>query len=497
MKRIERFYKIISAIIALSICCAIMSCARSQTDDSKGTDPAVVTDTAETELTRANTPDNLPKLDFEGTVINISYFGMDDPHYYDAVGESSGDIVYDAVYMRNISVNERLNTGINWIRGDTDWDGYPAAVQKAMLAGVSDYDIIFEENSRAFQHSLEGFFLDLLNAEYLDYDQPWWYDDLMYEGSIDTSKRYFVTGDFALTTLFGASAVYFNKDIYTNILGDVNDLYNSVLDGKWTADVMMDICRRVYTDINGSGSADEEDLFGFRFTQWGVPNYLSMSTGLTYTTRDERGYPVIDLNTEDAVLWADKLYNLMYRDNMSIECKNTDMPTAFRNNLSLFYVGMFGTANTLRDCEFEYGVIPHPKLNEALDYLCAAGTVNGEGAAIPVSASADKTEASCALLEALCAESYRKVVPAWYDTALKVKYIDAEIDADMIDLIYEHIGTSFIMMADKALGIGSIFTHVIYGSKAEGTFSSYYAKNEKSFNSKWEAMIERYMSAGG
>ncbi|MHB1150757.1 MAG: hypothetical protein ACYCWE_10720 [Eubacteriales bacterium] len=468
------------------------ACSESEKDHSKDTAAATAAEAAETEMTRANTPDNLPQLDFNGMVINIYYFGQEFAHYYDAVGESSGDIVYDAVYMRNIAVNERLNTEINWIRGGDDWDSHPAAVQKAMLAGVSDYDIIFEENSRAFQHSLEGYFINLLDAEYLDYGQPWWYDELMYEGSIDTSKRYFVTGDFALTTLFGASAVYFNKNIYTDVLGDVNDIYQTVLDGKWTADVMMDLCRRIYSDINGSGTSDEDDLLGFRFTQWGVPNYLSMSTGLTYTARDDAGYPVLDLNTKDAVLWADKLYNMLYRDNMSIECKMTDMAAAFRNNLSLFYVGMFSTANTLRDCEFEYGIIPHPKLKESLDYLCAAGTVNGEGAAVPVSAPEDKFEASCALLEALCAESYRSVVPSWYDTALKVKYIDAEIDADMIDLIYNHVGTSFIMMADKTLGIGSIFTYTVYGSKSEGTFSSYYAKNENGFNTKWSNMIEKY-----
>jgi hypothetical protein len=268
-----------------------------------------------------------------------------------------------------------------------------------------------------------------------------------------------------------------------------------VLDGKWTADVMMDLCRRIYSDVNGSGAADEDDIFGFRYTHWGVPNYLSMSTGLTYTTRGSDGYPVLDLYTEDAIKWADTLYNMLYLDNMSIECKNTDMDTAFHNNLSLFYVGMFGDASKNRDCEFSYGVIPHPKLKESLPYLCAAGTVNGEGAAIPVSAPEKKIEASCALLEALCAESYRKVVPAWYDTALKVKYIDAEIDADMIDLIYSHVGTSFIMMADKTLGIGSIFTNTVYGAKSEGTFASYYAKNETALNTKWENMIEKYKTA--
>ena len=66
----------------------------------------------------------------------------------------SGDIVYDAVHNRNLSVEDRLNVKLNWIRGSEDWDTHPSNVSNAILANVQDYDIVFEENSRAFQHSL-------------------------------------------------------------------------------------------------------------------------------------------------------------------------------------------------------------------------------------------------------------------------------------------------------------------------------------------------------
>lgn len=491
--------KLICALLLTTMLISAISCSeKPASDNSSETTAQSQTEAApETEPLRENTPDNLPSdLDFEGTTINIIYFGSDNSHYYDTVGESSGDIVYDAVYMRNVTVTDRLNCSINWIRGNGDWDGYPSQIQTAILANVPDYDIVFMENSRCFQQQLEGYWIDLLDAEYIDYDQPWWYTNLMNEAAIDTNKRFFVTGDFAMTTLFGASSVFFNKNMYTDTFGDVNDLYQLVLDGKWTHEQFMRYCIGIYSDVNGDSAPDEDDVFGFRFTQWGVPNYLSMSTGLTYCTRDENDVPVMDLFSEDVVTWADTLYKELYTDNIAIECKKVDMIAAFSNSKSLFFVGTLNIANSLREVQFPYGIIPHPVLNENLDYLCAAATVNGEGAAIPVCAPAEKNEMCCALLEALSAESYRKVIPTWYDTALKVKYIEAEIDADMIDIIYDHIGTSFIMMADKTIGIGSIFTNAVYGSKAEGTYSSYYAKNEKSMQTKWDNMIEKYNALG-
>ena len=84
------------------------------------------------------------------------------------------------------------------------------------------------------------------------------------------------------------------------------------------------------------------------------------------------------------------------------------------------------------------------------------------------------------------------MVPAWYDTALKIKYSDANIDSQMVDIIYDHINSPFIMMADKALGTGSIYTNAVYGSSNEGAFASWWAKNEKLLVKKLEKAIDSY-----
>jgi hypothetical protein len=66
----------------------------------------------------------------------------------------------------------------------------------------------------------------------------------------------------------------------------------------------------------------------------------------------------------------------------------------------------------------------------------------------------------------------------------------------MVDLIYEHINSPFIMIADKAIGIGSIFTHIVYGKKGSADFASYWAKNEPKFQKSWDKMIDSYLSIG-
>lgn len=444
----------------------------------------------ETEITRANTPDNLGDLNFNGTTLNIFHFGNDDTVDYDCIGELSGDVVMDAVYNRNIAVEDRLNVKLNWIAGDSDWNGFPNEVSIALQAGTGDYDMIVEESSRLWQQSIRGYFYDLLTlSDHIDLDMPWWYTDMMEQGAIDNSKRYFLNGDLFLTCMLGASAMYFNKQMFTDYFGDVGQLYDAVLDGTWTYDKFAEYCANVHTDTNGDGAADNGDIYGFRYEQWGIPNHMSMSTGLTFSSRDADGYPVLELMTEDSIKWGQTLYRLLYSDNISVEGDKQD---TFIKQTSLFLPGVFSTAHQLRDVDFDYGMLPYPKLTEELDYMSAAGTVNGNGGAIPVSAPADKLEAVCATMEALCAESYRKVIPAWYDTALKVKYSDGLEDAQMVDIIYEHISSSFIMMADKELGIGSIFTSAVYGSNTDGAFASYYESQKTVINKKLQRCIEDY-----
>ena len=494
------FKKIIIFILTAALLFILLSCGKENDDnisaDPRNTETNIINEDDDGILTgRAYTPDSLPPdLNFGNDTVNIYYFGENRCDKYDAVGEYSGDIVYDTVYNRNITVSEKLKVNFNWIKGSDDWSTFPADVAKAILADVQDYDIILEENSRAFQHSLEGYLVNIIDAPYIDYTKPWWYVQFMDTGSIDTSKRYFVTGDLNVTTLLGASSVYFNKPMFVNYFNDINLLYNSVLDSKWTHEYMMQFCRDVYTDVNGNNIADEADIFGFKYTEWGVPNYLSMSTGLPFSKRDAEGYPVMDLNNEDAVKWSETLYKMLYSDNISLFYKDSSgsLDSDFLQQKTLFRVGMFSTANDIRKSDFDYGILPYPKLYENLNYMSAAATVNGTGAAIPVSAPEEKLEMSCAVIEALCSESYRNVIPAWYDTALKVKYANAEVDAQMIDIIYDHIDTSFIMMADKTIGIGSIFTFAVFNAKSESAYVSYYAKNESSYTKKWDNMIEKY-----
>ena len=101
---------------------------------------------------------------------------------------------------------------------------------------------------------------------------------------------------------------------------------------------------------------------------------------------------------------------------------------------------------------------------------------------------------SAIITEALCAESYKKVVPAYYETALKTKYTRDDESIAMIDMIVNSRVFDLGYVYDAWNGASFIFQTLISANKP--IFESYWASNEKKittfYNDKVIAFFENY-----
>ena len=84
-----------------------------------------------------------------------------------------------------------------------------------------------------------------------------------------------------------------------------------------------------------------------------------------------------------------------------------------------------------------YGIVPMPKLDETQDqyYSYAHDTMTAYG--IPLTVVDEELEMVGAFMEALAAESYRTLTPAYYELALKTKYVSDEESVQMLDLVID------------------------------------------------------------
>jgi len=487
---VKRFsYLLIIAMLASMSACGDSASASDTT--AADTNSEVTVDTS----LRENTPDNLPALDYKGETVTIFYR---EGRYVDVVGgeEESGELVADAVFNRNRAVEERINVKFDYISGPDDVDSFSALVTQAVTSGDDAYDIVAHAQYKQAILAVEGMLTNLIDAPYLDYDQPWWAEDYMDIIAIHPDYRFQLIGDFSTARIESISTNFINKRMYEDNFGSIDEFYGLILDGKWTFDKMRELCSGVFQDLNADGKTGYEDILGAAVSWSSQSEHSTFSAGARYTERGDDGYPVLIADQSRNVEIAERLYQMVFETegfhyDSDYRSQSAAQLDAFKNGTMLFYIQQMKSADiNLRDMKDPYGIIPRPKLDEQQeDYL---SLVHDGVMSYSVPVSNDELEMACAVMEAMASEGYRNVIPKYYETALKVKYAQDDVSVQLIDLIYNNSTTDFIYannyVFNDAGNLGTISRTLIKG-KSKDYMSTYDAMKPK-----LEAEFERVFS---
>jgi len=137
---------------------------------------------------------------------------------------------------------------------------------------------------------------------------------------------------------------------------------------------------------------------------------------------------------------------------------------------------MTAVVGSLGDMESDYGVLPYPMLNEAQE---SYGTRVQDALSlwcIPIDAK--DPDMSAAVMEALAAQSWRTVTPAYFDIALKSRYSRDPETSAMMDLIKDSVYINFESLYNRAIGQPWFVLRNLMPQK-DSNFSSYWASNKK------------------
>lgn len=443
---------------------------------------------AETEYSRENIPDNLPPLDFEGKTITMHSRGDDESMDEVYIETLTGNIVDDAIYNRNLKVEERLNVKIEVFAAD-GWERYYNSITQlkaSIAAGDAAFDIVAGWSAAIPQVSIEGLLYNLVGIDYLDFNQPWWnqscIDELRIGGSL-----YFITGDIAKSYLYAMQMYLFNKKLAQD--NNIENLYGVVREFKWTIDYVNSIVKDMYRDLNGNSEVDSEDAFGLVTASTNDADAYMQSFRVSMISRDENGMPVLDVDEERLASCVEKVYDLLWGNQGCItDTDGVAQYEIFVSDRSLFTTArMIEFEITFNKMESDYGVLPYPMFDEtqkqygtrvqdALSLWC-----------IPVDIV--QPEISAAVLEALAAQSYRTVTPAYYDVALKNRYSRDADTAEIIDLIRSSAILNFECIYNESIGNPWFVMRSLMSSQ-NNNFASYWAANSKVVETQLKKVVE-------
>jgi hypothetical protein len=450
-------------LAALLVLPAFAACGKSDEEPSapsQETTTAAATTTAATTEAPAETNkyeigDELPAdLDYKGEELHFYSRGRDWCKDVVDVADMTGEVINDAVYNRNAAVEDRLNIKIVDHK-DSGTDDYEIVntLKTHVLAGSSDFDVACSATYAMLSGITQNLFQNMLDLEYMDLSRPYWsqgINNAVYVGD----SQYLATGAISLAYYRFIFATFFNKNLFEQ--HDVPFLYETVESGKWTLDYQHEIATGFYADMNGNNTADEADRFGFviNHDRIGVDTYWS-SLELPILAKDENNFFVFAANKERMAVAVEKINSLVWDETASWRVTNHGLDEE-QNDLIKFFVEDRAAMVTLRLIEVEgeeirnmeskYGIVPVPKLDESQEQYHSHIHDNADGFCIPLTTVGDKLEMVGAVMEAMASEGYRTLMPAYYETALKTKYVSDEDSVKMLDLVIEnlHVDSGFL-----------------------------------------------------
>ncbi|MCL1792492.1 MAG: hypothetical protein FWG34_01340 [Oscillospiraceae bacterium] len=505
MKSKIKFPKIFLALAILSMLFLLFGCADKAAQTQSAGDEAENGKTENAvgpleEKTEEQSP--VPKdVNFNGEemrILNCSYYTEDASDV--RVESEIGEIVNDSIYRRNSKTQNDLNLKFTFIdRSLTDGFNFNQAIQNSAKAGSDDYDLLIDAQYDCVPLATSNVLMNLTDLPYVDLSRPWWPGEYIKEMTIGEDRIYFLTGDISLTFIRQMSCVYFNKKLYTDNFGDSDDMYKMVLEGKWTLDKLSDMAKGMYKDLNGNGEYDDGDQYACGLLAANLTDHFMLDAGIRITARDSDDLPYFVMNNEKTVNFTEKLYQLYYNNEGSRifpptnESNNIAIPQKFMRDELLFDFGWFYISELLRNMQTDYGIIPFPKYDESqASYLSLAHDI------VPIYCipiTCEKMEAAGAVLEAMAFESYKSVLPSYFEVALKLKYArDSSEDAfKIIDMIHDNNTTDFAYIYTFALeSIGHIMREITGAKTAD--FVSRYEKKEPRAQKGLEKIIDAYIN---
>ena len=454
---------------------------------------------------------SIDNLDFKGatftiqTSINVDTASFNSSNYLiQGADEVTGDKASDSALQRNKKVETDLNIKLRYLESDYEYSEVGSQIRELIKSGAEGIYLIINDVQTA-RLSSEGSFHDALYGKYFDFSQPYWYDKFMETSSLNTNTRFLLAGDYFIDVIRHSHCLLMNKDYYTEIGCDPNEIYQMVRNGDWTLDALYTIitggedgAHPTYQDIQGNHKRDRRDKWGLVLWQWWGPMIPWLTTSDPgYITRTAEGYPEITVNNERTLLMCEKLMALFNADETAVGIHNDNQDTIDNfvegNILFLTYQRLGSLESEIfASTTLDLGVLPYPKLDEFQENYISTIHDTTEVGFIPSTVSFQELDYVSAVVEYLSQITAETVTQKYYESTLKIRYARESDNADMIQIIHDSYGNAFPLIWE--FGDSNIFTTGLYNSIStnQSVFSSYYRANEVSAKASLQKLIDEY-----
>ena len=356
----------------------------------------------------------------------------------------------EAVTERNNLVSEKLGIDVKAVYTDD----VTTTMRQEMLAPSGTFDAAMPFLNGCATLAQEGALYDLREFEeqgIIDLSAPW-YDQNANESLSIQNKIYFTVSDMSIMQKIVSFSVTYNPELLATKFPNL-DLFQTVIDGEWTLDKMLELGREFASDADGNGTQDYNDEWGL-VSSHGDAIQFYLASGETLCAKDENDDPIISIGGARSLSVSQKILGLLQQKDWIIHYQDIlaqGVPTSegsntalriFGEERALFRVSAFSAIKKLRAYEIDYAIVPMPLADSTqTEYYTPCSAVYAYGIGIPSTLSRDDARFAAYMIDVLSAGGKEYIATAYYDQILKNKdaLSDTSKDVDILDLIFENV----------------------------------------------------------
>ncbi len=490
-------------LIALILACVMLVSCMAFTLTSCGDEEETVTNNTQTSeedmaaaleagdifAERAAVDDGLDDWDFGGKTLRVVCHNDGYEMFPAEEDINKGDLIKDAKAKRNTAVEDKLNINLEltYHAGIVELQEY---VSKTILSGVDEFDLIVNHILTAGGMVTKNLFLNWYDIPHVDFSKPWWAastgTELTYDG-----KCILAISDINATSITSTCVIAFNKNLAASY--DLGNLYDLVLSGKWTYDVMYEMIKDIYVDTDGSGTKTAGDFYGGAFGIGDTSNAWLWAFDNPVVKKDEDGIPAFSIKSDKINNIMQTLFDFYYNTNgiaSGDAMEGISSGKMFTNKQCIMAPITLGnvTGEGLRNFEDDYGILPYPKWDEYQQNYYSH--VYGESTVCAVPKTAKDLEFIGVCTEALSYESWKTVTPTIYETALKTRYLRDSESKEVLDIVLDQRYFDFGFVYDNWQGYAYTVMFMLRDQKEN--FESYYASKYPSARIQLKKVIKAF-----
>ncbi len=355
--------------------------------------------------------------------------------------DMTGDVLDNTCFERNLTAESKFDITIT--EETKPFYDLASYAKTLILADEDAYDAMYIPAKTLTPLISENLFYDLREIEELGIDEIWW-DQPMIERNTIENRLFYATSDLNLMAFEGIWCMYFNEGMMEEL--GLEMPYELALSGNWTFDEMRKYCAAA-ANLNGDTSfalsADGNSTYGI-ISLNRAPTFMAYAMGTEYVTRDEDGKYVFTADTDPKFTdtWT-KLISFWgsgsgeaVLEPEAAEVGDTDPEGyygIFMADRSLFLSAELKGATMLREWEGTFGLLPQPKYDASQETYESTLFENCLSFCIPNTNT--NLERTGTIVDYLTYESYRSLLPRYYDIHVALKALDRQESIDVLELI--------------------------------------------------------------